>query len=127
MKQPNYVLIALVSYLISFFVYLIIPEKLLAIHLDPGELHVHHFVYGILIYALCFPLALRAQKIKVKCILSGLYGFATFLLVDEIQMWLWLTPIMDPYFKFRQLPSILVISTFSLVLLIKKLRENKIS
>lgn len=125
-KKPNYLQIAFVSYLTSSVIYFFMPRKLLGIHWDPGSLHVHHFTYGILILAIGYLVALNAQKIRTKLLLAVFYGFGLFLIIDEIQLWLFLAPSMDDHAPLRHLPGVITVVVFLLLLLIQKIRKNKI-
>lgn len=126
MVKPNYVLIAFLSYVISFNIYLLIPESVKAIHWDPGNLHIHHYFYGILSVFILFLPAIYSEKLRKKVYLSAVYGLSLFLLVDEITMVIWLGPNMDESHPLRHLPDVLVMAVFLLTLLIMRLRKNKI-
>lgn len=125
----NYLLIAFISYVISFVIYLFMPRRLLSIHLDPGNLHVHHFTYGIIILAVGYYLSIISEKPRAKFILTIFYGFGLFLVADETELWLWLKPSMDDSVKFRQLPGFIVMAIFPVIMAAKylfKKYKNKI-
>lgn len=116
----NCILFAFISYLISFIVYLFMPDGVRSIHWHPGELHVHHFVYGIAIMVIGYPFGPFLKSERAKLIYFLLYGFGLFLLIDEIHMWLWLDP--NGYkLSSRQLPSLIVVGIFLIILLFQKL------
>ena len=126
MKRPNYVLIAFFGYLISFIVWLIIPDSIKKIHWSPGNLHVHHYFYGILFAFTLFLPAIYSEKLRTKVCLSAVYGLSLFLLVDEFMMVLWLAPNMDDGHPMRHLPDFMVMAIFTVVIVIMQFRKNKI-
>ena len=55
------------------------------------DVHIHHFVYGIILLSACCYLALVNNGPKSKYLIALLYGIGLGLVFDEFQMWLLLS------------------------------------
>lgn len=87
-------------------------EKLEIVSPSPvmiGDLHVHHFVFGITVLAIAGYASLMVPYFRRK--IAWLYGAGLALAFDEFSMWLHLN---DDYWTFANITALVIIGAFLL-------------
>lgn len=109
----------LFSFLVSFsigrtFAYLVTFKHIPHIFLNVSGVHVHHFVYGIVVLAVAGFLSLLSFSPKNKIWLALMYGAGLGLAADEAGQWLRLQ---DDYWVRQSYDAIIIISLILLFII----------
>lgn len=82
--------LVLISFLITFIGSRIVTSLPFPnLYLKVGDIHVHHFSYGIIILSiLCYYLLTQPRSDKTRLRASLIYGFGLGLAFDEFAMWI---------------------------------------
>lgn len=87
-QTPFWMLVGfLPTYLIARFIVHTDPTLFLSVR----GVHVHHFVYGIIVLAIVGYIAIAVPQLKSRRLLAALYGIGLALSFDEFSIWIHLT------------------------------------
>lgn len=111
------------AYTFCFLAYQLFPKWLKDVHLEPYDVHIHHFTYGIILLAILCPLALNFSSPRFRYWMSLFYGLGLFLVADELIFWITLNADYDTGMA-RQSGNILVFSIFLVIFLIRKIKKS---
>lgn len=113
----------IMAYFASLVIYILLLQEIKDFYLElGGGIHVHHFVYGIIILAITSYLGLHHDEPDERFLMGLLYGFGLFLTFDEIHIWLRLQEIENDPLRF--VGHTIVILSFLLIWLVKKLKKT---